>query len=156
MLTAMRDWRSWVMSCSALCVVALLGLSVVTELPAAFNRLREDRDRFGSMSKVERDQAYGSLVPLPMDVFGFYRAHLRPGDRYWVQVDPGAISEFADVPTMVRAVGRMALMPAVEVEHVEDADVILSWNTDPALLQLDYSEQERAGLQLLFVSRVKR
>lgn len=108
------------------------------------------------MSTAERNQAYGTLIPLRMDVFDFYRANLRPGDRYWVQVDPGAFSEFADKATVVRAVGRMALIPAVEVDRAEDADVILSWDKDPGLLPYEYSEQYRAGLQLLFVSRVKR
>jgi hypothetical protein len=137
-------------------VVALLAVSAVRELSPALDRLQNDRTRFGSMSAAERDRAYVDLIPLRKDVFDFYRTYLRPGDRYWVQVDPGAFSEFVDYATVVRSVGRMALMPSIEVERPDDADVILSWDKDPGLLPYKYSEQHRAGLQLLFVSRVKR
>jgi len=53
-------------------------------------------------------------------------------------------------------VGRLALVPAVEVARPEDAAVILSWDSDPGLLPYRYSEQHRAGAQLIFVSRVQR
>jgi hypothetical protein len=73
-----------------------------------------------------------------------------------VQIPPGAFSTFADKPTIVRAVGRVFLLPAVEVEKPERADVILSWDSDPGLLPFRYSDQVRAGLQLIFVSRIDR
>jgi hypothetical protein len=152
----MRAWRSWVVGCAGFCVVVLLAVSAVREMSPALDRLQNDRNRFGSMSQAERERAYIDLIPLRTDVFDFYRSHLRPGDRYWVQVDPGAFSEFSDYATVVRSVGRMALIPAVEAERPEDADVILSWDKDPGLLPYKYSEQYRAGLQSLFVSRVKR
>jgi hypothetical protein len=91
-----------------------------------------------------------------MDPFDFYRSYLRPGDRYWVQVAATPFGSFADKATVVRTVGRLALVPAVEVARPEDAEVILSWDSDPGLLPYRYSEQHRAGAQLIFVSRVQR
>ncbi len=155
-MASVRAWRSWTAGAAGMCVVVLLVVSTVRELRPAVDSLRRDRTRFASMSAAERDQAFGSLVPLRMDVFDFYRRNVRPGDRYWVQVAPGAFSAFATKDTLVRAVARLALLPAIEVERAEDADVILSWDQDPGLLPYTYSEQQRAGLQLLFVSRVKR
>jgi hypothetical protein len=134
----------------------LLVLTVVREVPNTLNRLRSERAEFVSLSAHEREQAYGTRIPLRMDVFDFYRAHLRAGDRYWIQVDPTPFSVFDNKAEIVRAVGRMALFPAVEANDPEDADVILSWDKDPGSLPYRYSEQFRAGLQLLFVSRVRR
>ena len=136
--------------------VLLLAVTVVRELPVTVRHMRNERARYVGLSPAERERAFGERIPLRMDVFDFYRSHLRRGDRYWVQVEASPFSTFADKATIVRGVGRMALLPAVEVERPQDADVILSWDSDPGLLPYRYSEQYRAGLQLLFVSRVQR
>jgi hypothetical protein len=57
---------------------------------------------------------------------------------------------------VVTAAGRYWLLPAVEVEDVDDATVVVSWERDPAELGLRFSEQQRAGQQLFFVSRIER
>jgi hypothetical protein len=44
----------------------------------------------------------------------------------------------------------------VQVADVADADVVLSYDHDPGLLPLRYSEQHREGLQVVFVSRIAR
>jgi hypothetical protein len=136
--------------------VLLLAVTAARELPVAIRNMQDERARYVGLSAAERERAYGERIPLRMDVFDFYRSYLRPGDHYWVQVAATPFSAFADKATVVRSVGRMALLPAVEVERREDADVILSWDSDPGLLPFRYSEQHRAGAQLLFVSRVLR
>jgi hypothetical protein len=150
----LRRARLSVLAVAGVLAIGLLLVTAAVELPRTIDRMRTERAQFVSLTHAEREQAFGTLIPLRMDVFGFYRSHLRPGDRYWIQVDASPFSEFANKATVVRGVGRMALLPAVEVERPEQADVILSWDKDPALLQYRYSEQWRAGLQLLFVSRV--
>jgi hypothetical protein len=150
----LRPTRAHVCDVAGVVAAVLLVVTAFVELPRTLDQMGGLRTQFASLTKQEREQAYGALIPLRMDVFDFYRAHLRSGDRYWIQVDAGPFSEFANKATVVRGVGRMALLPAVEVERPEEADVILSWDKDPALLQYRYSEQWRAGLQLLFVSRV--
>jgi hypothetical protein len=91
-----------------------------------------------------------------MDIFDFYRRGLRSDDRFYLQVEDEAFGQFASKEAVVRSVARYYLAPAVEVEDPGEATVILSYDSDPAELPLRYSQQLRAGLQLIFVSRVAR
>jgi hypothetical protein len=95
-------------------------------------------------------------LPLPANVFDFYRAYLRSGDRVYFQVLESGFGPFADLPTVVATVGRYYLLPAVAVARLEDANVVVSWEADPGLLGVEFEEQHRAGLQLFFVSRIAR
>jgi hypothetical protein len=56
----------------------------------------------------------------------------------------------------VTNVAHTYLLPALEVERRGDANVILSWDSDPNTLGLHYSSQLRAGEQLIYVSWVDR
>ena len=152
----MARWRVGVSAAAALASVLLLAVTAARELGPTIHHMQDERARYVGLSPAERERAFGERIPLRMDVFDFYRSFLRPGDRYWVQVEASPFSTFANKATVVRGVGRMALIPAVEVERPQDADVILSWDSDPGTLPYRYSEQHRAGLQLLFVSRVQR
>jgi hypothetical protein len=136
--------------------VLLLAVTAVRELSPTLENMRSERGQFVGLTPAERERAFGERIPLRMDVFDFYRSFVRPGDHYWVQVAATPFSAFANKATVVRTVGRLALLPAVEVSRPADADVILSWDSDPAVLPYRYSEQHRAGEQLLFVSRVQR
>jgi hypothetical protein len=142
----------------ATAAAAAIGLvfTVVEGLPDSLAALEAERTRFAAMSAQEREQAFGLLIPTRMDIFDFYRRSLREDDRYYLQVEDEAFGAFASKATVVRSVARYYLAPAVEVERPEEATVVLSYDTDPALLPLRYSDQVRAGLQLLFVSRVAR
>jgi hypothetical protein len=91
-----------------------------------------------------------------MNLFDFYRAYLRPGDRYFIQIQNGAFGRFIDKETAVRTVARLYLLPAIEATDLAHANVVLSWDIDPALLHLKYSEQARLNQQLTFVSRIDR
>jgi hypothetical protein len=105
---------------------------------------------------LDREHAPGATVGLPMDRFDHYRAWLRPGDRYWLDIGPSGFSSHVDLPTAVATLARFYLLPAVQVADVADADVVLSYDHDPGLLPLRYSEQHREGLQVVFVSRIAR
>ena len=61
---------------------------------------------------------------------------------------------FPDKKLVVRSVAHLYLLPATEARSLATATVVLSWDADPGTLHLHYSEQERAGLQLIFVSRI--
>jgi hypothetical protein len=99
---------------------------------------------------------FGAAIPVPMKMFDFYRRNMRRDERFYVQAPAEAFGEFADKQTIVRNVARYYLLPAIEVARPEDATVVVSYDSDPGLLPLTYSEQIRAGLQLIFVSRVRR
>ena len=137
-------------------MLAALAVSVWTGAPHAWRTLRSEHARFASSTPTQRSEACGALVPIRMDILEFWRAWLRPGDRYWIQIKDEAFSASADKKLVVRTVAHLFLLPAVEARSLRDATVGLSWDSDPGLLHLHFSEQERAGLQLIFVSRIAR
>lgn len=132
-----------------------LAYSAWRGLPQSWRAMDSEHDRFAAMPRAEREQAFGALVPMPMDLFAWYRDQLEPRDRYYVQGASGGFGQFADLRTTVRAVGRLYFLPAVEVDRPESADVIVTWGVDPADLGLRFCAQVRAGLQPFFVSRVR-
>jgi hypothetical protein len=147
--------RGLVGALSAACV-AVLGWSGWKDVPHSWRLMRTQHAVYAHMSRAERDQAFGTSIPLRMDILDFWRAWLRPGDRYWIQIPFEAFSVNADKKLIVRSVAHLYLLPAIEVTALRRADVVLSWDADPGTLGLRFSEQERAGLQLVFVSRIAR
>lgn len=139
-----------------LVVVLLLVCSIAFGLPEALRAMRDAYEAAAGLSDLQREQAYGAAVPLNMEIFDFYKRQLRQDDRYYMQVLNGPFSTFADKRTVVTKVGNLYLLPALQVQDPRQADVILSFDEDPATLGLRYSEQLRAGQQLIFVSRVQR
>lgn len=139
-----------------LVVGLLLAWSIWKDVPHSERLMRTQHAQYAGYTRLQRDEAFGALLPLPMDIFQWYRSYLRAGDRYYVQVPPGAFGEFIDKPTAVRTVARLYLLPAIEVRTIAEANVIVSFDADPGLLHLKYSAQARSGQQLLFVSRIDR
>jgi hypothetical protein len=141
---------------TAAAALVLLVLSAWHNVRHSRAMLTAQRTQFGALTSDERARYFGATLPLAMDIFDFYRRNLRPGDRYWMQVPDDAFSAFADKRTAVTNVAHTYLLPAIEVERRRDANVILSWDSDPSTLGLRYSSQLRAGEQLIYVSRVDR
>lgn len=117
--------------------------------------MRSDRITYDNLSPAERVHAPGDRIPLRMDIFDWYRDHLRPGDRYFLQVRQGAFGS-VDYPTAVRTFGRFYLLPATFVQDPLHATVILSWDDDPHALGLPYTRVDRAGRQLVWAARLDR
>ena len=136
--------------------VAALVWSAVDGVPHSWRLMRSQDAAYRGLSRTQRDQEFIDAIPLRVDIFDFWRAWLRPGDRYWIQIPNEAFSANADKKLVVRSVSHLYLLPAIEATSLHDANVVLSWDADPGLLHLHYSEQERAGLQLIFVSRIDR
>jgi hypothetical protein len=141
---------------ASLAVVLALGYSAVRDVPHSWRLMRSQHAQYSGYTRAQRDSAFGALIPLRMDILGFWRAWLRPGDRYWIQIPEEAFSTDADKRLVVRTVSHLYLLPAIETRHLSDADVVLSWDADPGLLHLQFSEQHRAGLQVIFFSRIDR
>lgn len=135
---------------------ALLAWSLIRDVPHSWALIKTERFDYANYNATQREQAYGAALQLPMSLFDFYREYLRPGDRYFIQIQNSGFGRFIDKETAVRTVGRLYLLPAIEAPDLEHANVVLSWDSDPALLHLKYSEQERLGVQLSFVSRIDR
>lgn len=134
----------------------LLAWSLWIDVPHSWNLMRIEHRQFAGYTRLQRDEAFGALLPVPMDIFQWYRYYLRPGDRYFIQIHNGAFGEFIDKETAVRTVARLYLLPAIEASDLKHANVVLSFDSDPGELHLHFSEQERSGVQLIFVSRIDR
>ena len=81
--------------------------------------------------------------------------YLSKGDRVYFQVMPSGFSSDYDLPTIVQALGRFYFLPAVQTSDLKDATVVVSYFEDPALLHRKFITQVRAGLQPLWVSRIR-
>jgi hypothetical protein len=136
--------------------VACLVWSGWKDVPHSWRLMRTQHSIYAPWTRTQRDQAFGAEIPLRMDIIDFWRAWLRPGDRYWIQIPYEAFSPAADKKLIVRSVSHLYLLPAIEAPSLAKANVVLSWDADPGLLHLHYSDQQRAGLQLVFVSRIAR
>jgi hypothetical protein len=147
--------RLLVLAASTLCVLGL-AWSVWKDVPHSWRLMRSQYRLYSPLTRTQRDEAFGAQIPLRMDIIDFWRAWLRPGDRYWIQIPNEAFSVNADKRLIVRSVSHLYLLPAVEATSLADANVVLSWDADPGTLHLRYSERQRAGLQLVFVSRIAR
>ena len=140
----------------ALVTAGLLAWSIAKDVPESWSVMRSEHERFAGYSQLQRDEAFGTQLPLPMDIFEWYRQYLRPGDRYFIQIQNGAFGRFIDKETAVRTVAHLYLLPAIEAPDLQHANVVLSFDSDPANLHLRYSTQARLNMELNFVSRIDR
>ena len=136
--------------------VTALAWSGWRDVPDSWGLLREQYRAYAGYTREQRDQAFGAHLPLRMDILDFWRRSLRPGDRYWIQIPHEAFSAYGDKALVVRTVSHLYLLPAIEARDLRHATIVLSWDADPGLLHLRFSEQTRAGLQLVFASRIAR
>jgi hypothetical protein len=148
--------RGLVPTLAALCALAVAIASVIHTGPKVDRRLRHDRATYAAMSKHDRETLYITSLGLPPDYFDWYAQYVGRGDRLFYQVQPSGLGEFIDQPHAVEDVGRYALLPAKSVDSLSEANTVVTWNQDPALLGVPFDEQQRLGLQLFFVSRIKK
>jgi hypothetical protein len=146
--------RAAAVSALVTCVVA--AVSVFAGYDDTRAALAESRSRDRALTEQERERAPVTSIPLTVEVLEYYDAFLRPDDRVYFHVLESGFAPGLDLRAVVTAAGRYWLLPAVEVEDVDDATVVVSWERDPAELGLRFSEQQRAGQQLFFVSRIAR
>jgi hypothetical protein len=120
-----------------------------------WRHLQEQRRVYGAYTDVERRHALITSMGLPADIFDFYRQYVGRGDRIYYQVQESGLGRFIDQPTAVRYAGRYYLLPALEATKLEDATVVVTFFEDPKLLRVPFVTQQQAGLQPIFVSRIR-
>jgi hypothetical protein len=108
-----------------------------------------------ALSAAARRQMPVTTFTMSGDVFDFFAHYLTKGDRVYFQVMPSGFTSEQDLPQAVAALGRFYFLPAVQTENLKDATVVVSYYADPSLLHVKFVTQVRAGLQTLFVSRIK-
>jgi hypothetical protein len=148
--------RQTAVRAAALSVVAALAYSGWRDVPHSFDLMRSQHASFVGYTQAQRERAFGAHIPMPMEIFDFWRDGMRPGDRYWIQMPPMPFASDADKRYIARNIAHVYLLPAIEASSLADATIILTWDADPATLHLRYGEQREAGLQLIFTSRVVR
>jgi hypothetical protein len=136
--------------------VLALAYSVRKDVPHSWQTMTRQHAVYAGYTRAQRDRAFGALIPMPMEIIDYWRSGLRPGDRYFIQMPPEAFSTNGDKRYVARSISHMYLLPAIETLDLKKATVVLSWDDDPGLLHLKFSAQQRAGLQLIFVSRIAR
>ncbi len=146
--------RITVVAAAATCVVA--AASSFETYEAIWDQLAAERARDEALTEKERERAPVAAIPLTVEVLEYWSAFVRPDDRVYFHVLESGFGAGIDLRGVVTAAGRYWLLPAVQVEDVDDATVVVSWERDPAELGLRFSEQHRAGQQLFFVSRIAR
>jgi hypothetical protein len=146
--------RRLVATAVAVLAVITLAYSGWKDVPHSWRLLRTQHDAYAGYTRDQRDRAFGTAIPMPMEIFDFWRQWLRPWDRYWIQMPHEAFSSNGDKKYVARLIAHSYLLPAIETTDLKQATVVLSWDADPGTLHLKYWQQWRAGQQLIFVSRV--
>jgi hypothetical protein len=117
--------------------------------------LEREHASYAALTPDERRRAPVAAAGLDGGIFDFFAQYLSKGDRVYFQVMPSGYSSDYDLPTIVQALGRFYFLPAVQTTDLNDATVVVSYFEDPALLHRKFITQVRAGLQPLWVSRIR-
>jgi hypothetical protein len=137
-------------------VVAVFGLaySAWKDVPHSWRLLRTQHDAYVGYTRGQRDRAFGTSIPMPMEIFDFWRSYLRPWDRYYIQMPHEAFSSNGDKKFVARLISHVYLLPAIETTDPKKATVVLSWDADPSTLPLRYWVKLQSGRQPIFVAQV--
>ena len=134
----------------------MLGLaSVVHTATDVWRHLAREQRQYGAHTDTRRRRAPIDALGLPGDVFDSYRRYVGRGGRVYFQVRDSGFSSFYDLPTAVRFAAHYYLLPAIEAESLGDATVVVTFFDDPNRVGVEYVTQRQAGLQPIFVSRIR-
>ena len=148
--------RTALPAAAALAAFAIAFASGVKELPGTWNWLSGQRTQFEHLSAQERAQEPGTAQFLPVDAFDFFRAGLQMGDRYYLAVTRGQFVTGVDRATAARIFGRFYLLPAIQVDAPQQADVVLTVGVDPHTLGVSLGPVEKFTGGNYFEARVIR
>jgi hypothetical protein len=120
-----------------------------------WRHLDEQRRVYANYTDTQRRHAPLDAMGVPSDIFDFYRQYLVRGDRVYFQVRESGYSAFYDLPTAIRFAGHYYLLPAIQAKDLADATVVVTFFDDPGRLPVRYVTQQQAGIQPIFVSRIR-
>ena len=120
-----------------------------------WHQLDSEAATFRTLTPLERREQPITDIDVPPSIFDFYATYVGRGDRVYYQVLPSGLASDLTLPEAITAVGRFYLLPAVQTTSLRDATVVVSYFEDPALLHLRFVTQVEAGLQPLYVSRLR-
>jgi len=157
-----QTWRvSWnvrtASSTAAAVLVLVLALaSGLMDLPGTWDRLSAQRSQFEDLSAADRAREPGTSQLLPVDAFDFFRSRVGEGDRYYLAVTKGGFTTGVDRAQAARIFGRFYLLPAVQVDAPDKANVVLTIGVEPHTLGVELGEVTKYAGGQYFVARVRR
>ena len=137
-----------------LCAAVAVASTALT-LPATWRWLSEQRADLEGLTAVDREQAAGFNNRLPVGGFDFFRANVRRGDRVFVLARAGTSVRGVDFPTAARTFARYYLLPAVVVDDVREATVVVAIAADPTRLGPKYRSVLTAEDGTFVVARIE-
>ena len=144
---------------SAAAAVAALVVALASglkDLPGTWDWLSGQHAQFAALSADERAREPGTAQLLPVGAFDFFRGKLGDGDRYYLAVTRGGFSSGVDRATAARIFGRFYLLPAIQVDSPEKADVVLTVGIDPRSLGVSLGPISKFPGGNYFEARVRR
>lgn len=142
--------RALVVACAG---VALASAAIT--LPDTWRWLSEQRRELAQLTAVDRQQAPGFNNRLPVGGFDFFRAHVRRGDRVFVLARTGTSLRGVDFPTAARTFARYYLLPAIVVDDLADATVVVSIGANPRTLGRTFASVVSDDNGTFVVARIK-
>lgn len=139
---------------AAAALVVALG-SGINDLPGTWDWLSQDHAEFARLTPGERAQEPGTAQLLPVDAFDFFRSKLRDGDRYYLAVTRAGFQTGVDRATASRIFARYYLLPAIQVDAPEKANVVFTIGVDPHSLGVPLDRVEKFGGGNYFAARVR-
>ena len=126
------------------------GVSVVASLPFTISRLVDEHRSAVQLTQAQRTADWTTHAPLSRAVIVFFRNHVRPGQRFYVQA-----RGTGNTVGSAHAVAGYALLPSVMVSSPAQADVVVSFRADPRQLRLRYTRvvQFSPGISVATVAR---
>jgi len=119
---------------AAVAVAALAVASAAITLPDSWAWASDQRESFASV-EVRPTVVFGYQQLLPAEAVDFVRGQVQAKERYFLLAASGE-DVVLGVPrqTAARTFARYALLPAVQVADVADADVVVAVGVDPGTL----------------------
>jgi hypothetical protein len=146
--------RSTAAAVAAAAALVLAVVSAAITFPRAWSFAGDQRAAFGDLPS-DPTLVFRYQQLLPARSVAFVRERVRAKERYFLLASGGTTS-VVGVPaeTATRTFARYALLPAVQVRDVRDADVVVALGRDPASLGLRYASVDRDVATGIAVARI--
>jgi hypothetical protein len=137
-------------------VAALAVVSAAITFPESWSWASDQREAFSSV-QVRPEVVFRYQQLLPEEAVDFVRERVRKKERYFL-LARGGEDVVLGVPrqTASRTFARYALLPAVQVDSADDADVVVALGVDPGTLGIRFESVEWDRKNGVAVARIAR
>jgi len=134
-------------------LLATVVASIVRSLPTTTRELVTQRQVFARLPATVR-AGWPPAMPFSPTVIAFYKQHLRPGDRFYVQAPKSG--KLGNQRASLMLAAGFALLPHLMVSRPDQADVVLSFKANPRTLGLFYTSVDKLvdGISVARVAHV--